>query len=841
MSDHLRDPLSDKEPEPRGEVEKTLAAILARVEALSSVPQEMEKLSAKVRKLEAGESPDEPERAARTSLPAVEKVVEPPTEVIVPPVAGLDARTAAAEAAKAEAERAHQMAEAAARRAEEALLAAEEAAAELAAAEERLAGVKDVARDKAEKRDKARGNMEQCEAQLDDCRDRLTTLRDELMQAENLLENMRSIAGADSMISETDKLVEEKKAVIAKGEEKEVKAQTRLERARNTYNQADSKLATAEKEVTVLANEVKRLKGDPIPSPPAPAPEAAPDAVDDPVPDNQAVSDEPVASDEPIQDVEDEDEIDRRARSERERLEQELSGGAPVSAPAIEVDEDARRLAEITRAEISGEDLDADLTYPEVETPTIAPRPPSPPSTAEPSSRSMPWESPQEGAIAPIEEMERSPEPLIEVAHDHVPAYAGIEEEKRMTPPVSGPPAERTQSRLPEPLDVLYAIAIPPSDDVMEPTQAPARQVVQATRAAAEESRAHARRGRGQKPRFEELPFESLVARKPLIISFFSPAGGVGKSSASLNAAALIAAIGARQAANAARQGAPMRVPRVLAFDGDIVAGSLALLLTGEVKPNMHNLQLYLDDRAGALGIDPSASPAEWNERYRERWPRAFELGEAPAGEEPMKKFVHWPERLDNLNLLAAPDDPSKYHDFSAWEYEELLDICSQFYDVIVIDCGTEQVMESNQTWLRHSHSVFMMVTPALDRIWNSSKAMGYIARRRRDPLDRSDDPRMLEPLVTRERVSVVMTSADMETGLNLTGEELIGEFFPYIDEKQRFYVPDVRDDLMKANNSHDFLVLNDARFAKSIMAMVKHSFDRYSFATRGGLSSGRR
>jgi MinD-like ATPase involved in chromosome partitioning or flagellar assembly len=532
------------------------------------------------------------------------------------------------------------------------------------------------------------------------------------------------------------------------------------------------------------------------------------------------------------------DALDRKAREERERLEQELSGGAAAPAPITEVDEDARRLAEQTRAEINGEDL-GDLRLPEPELPEI--ELPSSSVSPEPPARSMPWESPQPEAALPLPQPASESEPQVEVSPDHVPAYAGLEEEKVMTPPISSPsspPATRAQSQLPEPADVLWAIADVPSNDVIEPAQAPARHVVQATRAVAAESRA-SRRGRGQKPKFEELPFGSLIPHKPLIISFFSPAGGVGKSSASLNAAALIAAIGARQAANADRQGAPMRVPRVLAFDGDIVAGSLALLLTGEVKPNMHNLQLYLDSRAGKLGIDPAATPDEWQERYRERWPRTFELGESPTDEEPMKKFVHWPERLDNLNLLAAPDDPSKYHDFAAWEYEELLDICSQFYDVIVIDCGTEQVMESNQTWLRNSHSVFMMVTPALDRIWNSSKAMTFIARRRRDPSDHSDNPRMLEPLVTRDRVSIVMTSADMETGINLTGEELVGEFFPYIDEKQRFYIPDVRDELLKANNAHEFLVLDDARFAKSIMAIVKHSFNRYAFATHGGLNVG--
>lgn len=326
------------------------------------------------------------------------------------------------------------------------------------------------------------------------------------------------------------------------------------------------------------------------------------------------------------------------------------------------------------------------------------------------------------------------------------------------------------------------------------------------------------------KARLGTLPFDRMMPGHPLIITCFSPAGGT--SALALNIAALIASKGAAQAQAAERYGVSIRVPRVLAFDGDVGAGSLALLLNGEVRPSMHDLILYMDDRGDALGIKPLDK--KWQVRHKERWPRVYAQDDVVAGEKAMQQFVHM-SKIPNLDILAAPDDPSKSEDLAGAEFEELLDVCSQFYDVIVIDCGSEQQMTSNQTWLRHAHSVCMTVTPAVDRIWNASKSMSYIARRRRDPDDFSTTPRMLDPLVSRERVSVVMTDADIETGISFSGREMVSEFFPFVDESQRFFIPDVSQALIRAGNAHSFLALEDARYGRALLKIVKHSFDRYT------------
>lgn len=871
---------------------------------LRGMASQIENLTQEVATLKSGDDG----RPARAALPAVETPLAPAvSSADDAPAGSAEAVMASAERARLEAERLEAAALEAKQRAAAAAEEAAHAAENLAAAEGKLGEARSEVETREVAHQRAADALREAEEAVAAEESLLRDARVEQVEARDFVEQARSFKGAEAMVTEAERMLATKDEEVQAAQAAVDEASHRRERAAEAVDRAAERLSEARSGLDEVEAEIRRLRGEAeeveeaeeapadlettsqteVPETPAeerilvdePAPPFAPSLSE-----LSDLSPAPVSEASPVGEAEEaeaaevaeplvepstaaaDDDIAARARREREQLEAELRGEPRAPAPvfeAFEDDEDARRLAEQTQAEISGDglgsglgeglgeglgdgfsgDFSADELHPlpheaPAPEPQEAPMPWEDPAYAEPAAElpepepAMPWEA--EAPLTPARRDEgygSYDEPIeTTVPADHVPAYADLDGEAPlpMTPPRAGAyePAYEAQvparvesgAALPEPIDILYAIAPDTRQEVGEPASAPARQALQATRAAAEDSR---RGKKSAKPKFEALPFDLLVPKQPLIAAFFSPSGGVGKSSTTLNVAALMAAIGAKQAADAEKRGMAMQTPRVLALDGDVVQGSLALRLTGETKPSMHTLQLYLDAREdqGFVG--------------RERWPQSYKLGSAAPGEEPMQKFVHWPDRLASLNLLAAPDDPDKFFDFGPDEYRELLELLGQFYDVILIDCGTEVVMESNRAWLQHAHSVFMLCTPELDRIWNASKAMGYIAKSRPDPEDRSDNPRLLPPLVTREKVSIVMTSSDAETGINLTGEELVGEFFPYIDERQRFFIPDVGRELRKANNAHDFLVLNDQRFAKSIMDIAKHAFNRYASSQR--------
>jgi MinD-like ATPase involved in chromosome partitioning or flagellar assembly len=433
-----------------------------------------------------------------------------------------------------------------------------------------------------------------------------------------------------------------------------------------------------------------------------------------------------------------------------------------------------------------------------------------------PSSVRLPPGSP----FADEEEAPLPPSAASEEINDYRPSYADLDEEggdgglapvpaytEREERAFSVPPEQTAGTTEHQPRDLLWAIAVvdPEGEATMRSQQA----FGEARRVAAQDT------GRGKKVKLEPLPFDELVAGTPLIAAIYSPSGGVGKTSTAMNLAGYVAAIAGAMAKKRTEQGEQnVRTPKVLLLDGDIVQGSLGLRLKNKVTPSIHTLQLYLDQRQ------------EQGFQGQDRWPAAYQ--DAPPGEMAMRDFMMWPDIMPNFNLLAAPDEPDMFYDFSPADYQELLRLLSHFYDIIIIDCGIEVVMESNRAWLKHANEVFLITAPEIDRIYNASKAARYIATSRPHPQDVSEDPKKLPPLVTADRLSVIMNRYDMDSGLD--PEKLMDESFPWLKDRpdQSFRIIDVDKSLTKANNVGRFLVLEHPGYAREIGKMAKHMFARY-------------
>jgi len=369
------------------------------------------------------------------------------------------------------------------------------------------------------------------------------------------------------------------------------------------------------------------------------------------------------------------------------------------------------------------------------------------------------------------------------------------------------PAAPAPAKRVRRPEDILSAIAVV---DSVRNQDIVANQGIETIKNQARQEEAPKKRS--GKVKFDTLPFESLTSGIPLTITFYSPSGGVGKSSTAMNTGIYIATV----AANMAKKNGWSRTPRVLAIDGDIVMGSLALRLTSKTSPNLYELQEYVDTRVSQ------------NFKGDDAWPSVYSSDGAPTGERAMDSFIHFPETLPNFNILAAPKDPAKFWGFSELDYRDILRNLGRFYDVIIIDPGTELVLESQRAWLQHANEVFLVTSPDIDRIYNARKAAGIIASSQPHPRDdRGERAQLLPPLATKDKISLLMTRADANSGIKDLGA-IVDKMFKWMNDDQKFWMPDVSDRMMAANNLSRFLVREDPEYAKVIGQMAKHAFQKY-------------
>jgi MinD-like ATPase involved in chromosome partitioning or flagellar assembly len=308
----------------------------------------------------------------------------------------------------------------------------------------------------------------------------------------------------------------------------------------------------------------------------------------------------------------------------------------------------------------------------------------------------------------------------------------------------------------------------------------------------------------------QRLPFEVIQKGKPVIGTVFSPSGGVGKSSMAMNLAAYIALEAERQAEEERKKrGTEVATPRVLVVDGDIVHGSLALRLAGRLSPSLQTLTDYIEQRH------------EEGFRDSQAWPPAFNNAEPPA--QPLRDFVMWHDSLPNLNLLAAPETPNAFWGFRPAQYREILTMLARFYRVIIIDSGTEIVMNSQRSWLAFASHIFLLTAPDIDRIHNASKAADIITHPQPDPRDPS---RMSDALVKDSNMSLVMTRYDADTGID--PDKAIADYFPGFAKKDIFRVPDLAKPMSRANNKGRFLVTENPEFHAVVASIASRLFEGY-------------
>jgi len=255
---------------------------------------------------------------------------------------------------------------------------------------------------------------------------------------------------------------------------------------------------------------------------------------------------------------------------------------------------------------------------------------------------------------------------------------------------------------------------------------------------------------------------DPLLHRDPLTITFYSPAGKVGKSTTAFNAAAVLAdTLGSGR--------------RVLLVDGDLFDGNLAGRQRDVAAPSLGTLLAHVADAGEGLPQNGS-----------------WEQDLAP----------HLLKRNDirNLYLLAAPANQQALRHLNPPRLAEAVLLIRQHFDAVVIDAGSSLRQWTNRFWLEQAGQVFLMVEPDEGCLINAQASTVAVQACG----------------VAPDRMRVVCVRPDR----GAVGR--VAEAFPQVSSTSQFFLPAPQNAATAA--AQRILALEDRRYGHAIRTLVEHA-----------------
>ena len=263
---------------------------------------------------------------------------------------------------------------------------------------------------------------------------------------------------------------------------------------------------------------------------------------------------------------------------------------------------------------------------------------------------------------------------------------------------------------------------------------------------------------------------------QPLVMSFTSTKGGVGKTTTAANVAAYIAK--AAEISDAADR------CRVLLVDGDLANGNLAQRVAQASTPNMVDLINHADWL--------KMSETEISDRTRD-----------------IEPFVLAHPTVTNLDILAAPDNPAFANQMSEDDLTALMRAFAKFYQVIIVDTGTQITEWWNRAWLKHSSQTYLMVEPDETCLLTTA--------------DYARTARKLRAL-SLNACHVVCVRSDM-TADGRSATDAVAAHFADIPAQRLFFLSDHRQDAASAGG---FTSSRSAEYAEEVAVIVRAALDSY-------------
>jgi MinD-like ATPase involved in chromosome partitioning or flagellar assembly len=156
-------------------------------------------------------------------------------------------------------------------------------------------------------------------------------------------------------------------------------------------------------------------------------------------------------------------------------------------------------------------------------------------------------------------------------------------------------------------------------------------------------------------------------------------------------------------------------------------------------------------------------------------------------------------------------------------EYRELLKRLGRFYDIIVLDCGTEMWAHYNQVWYESAHAIFVMMSPDLATLNSCRKFIRYITRGR--PATKRGPARIA--MTSKDKLHLVMLNSNAHN-VRINPRDTAKKLFSWARPEQMHFFGNFREEMDEANNLQEFLALSNREYGAEIIELAQAAIDSY-------------
>lgn len=259
------------------------------------------------------------------------------------------------------------------------------------------------------------------------------------------------------------------------------------------------------------------------------------------------------------------------------------------------------------------------------------------------------------------------------------------------------------------------------------------------------------------------------------IISIVSTVGRSGKSTIALNLAKMLGSSIIKGEKH-----------RVLLLDGNLQQTGISLRTNGTVTDNFLNLSNHIKQQTAL------AKPDEY----------VFSAYTEFA--DPSKDFLLQDHSI-GVDTISSDFDYGKKR-YAPQDLRNVLSSVSEFYDVIVIDCGSDVECQFTRTWLDCSWKIIMTAPMELDALYQTSKATRFLCQH---PLDSS---KRIEP----SSICFALSKADAKQTI-AGSTTFLKDMFPWSNDF--FFVPDAPELVQNANQGK--LLVQQKSFQEALIKMA--------------------
>lgn len=269
------------------------------------------------------------------------------------------------------------------------------------------------------------------------------------------------------------------------------------------------------------------------------------------------------------------------------------------------------------------------------------------------------------------------------------------------------------------------------------------------------------------------------------IVAVSSGTGRTGKSIVALNLAEFFS----KQTTNG-------KANKVLLLDGNLKQRGIALRINGHTFDNFFNLIDQIDRQKSLT----------------KRITRVFTDYLEFSGDYPYREDMILKNHTLGMDIISSGFDFNAEYDYESQDLADILTVVSRFYDVVIIDCGSDIESVLTRTWLAFASRIILTINPEIDSLSQTASAAKFLCRAVPDPLNSGQTIKLATP----DKIGFVMnkmTDNAKPKGLSETARDLARMMFPWSNDV--FFMPDVKTMTEDINRGH--VVVQDKAYQKSI------------------------